>query len=205
MSQESSSPLFRIAMVSMVALIIGASIFKASPEEEQEDEARVEKATEARSHFRHAAPPEEVPPGWDDLDEVDMLTVARSLQRRALMERNGVVSGIIENPDMPEEIRSRFRAEKERLDKLASDYPQMADRSNERVPGAQRLAADGTYTKEFEDVVRQMKMSGTWDEINQSYQKQLLEAMNDPSIPADQRPTQAMVDEAAKQGLIALP
>ena len=203
MSSRSSSLNFLVGIVSLCAVWITFALWNPSRPDPAVDETGEEPAPEPRgSGFRYAPTRERERttfPVEDTVYTEDQ--IRRQLQRRSMMERQEVRKNIVENESMPEAVRSRFRAELDRLDRIAEAHPEIArQESVGDVP--RQMEDDGTFTDEFREVVRVMKQDGVWDRIHDEYVRNLEEAANDPSLPPEDRPTREQIERIRSGGII---
>lgn len=143
--------------------------------------------------FRYANGPQEKA-DRNPLSRNDPHQLQRQLARRAYMENSGFVKNIIENDSMPQEVRSRFSEEKQRLDKLAEEYPEEALKAG-NVPVQNQLDENRNFTPEFEIAVDIMRQTGAWDSQHREFLRQLEKAAQDSSIPPEERPSREFINQ----------
>ncbi|WFB34832.1 hypothetical protein P3T73_11745 [Kiritimatiellota bacterium B12222] len=202
MSQRPKTSLFLLGIISACVLWLSVSSWLKSNTSLKEARA-TESATEEvrQSSFRYAVQDNKDTSSTPSDSTVDLSVVRKQLSRRNQMEKSGMVHDVIENENMPEEIRRRFRNEKMRLDALAKEYPELAAKAD-AVPVSQNIDANGELDPKLKEALVQMKSSGAWDELHDTYLRQLEQAAADETLPADQRPTKEQLDAARKDMVI---
>lgn len=201
MSRHSNSSLFLIGIASMVAVWVTVPFWSRSPQKGEKTVKVVKTPVPVRSGFQYAVP--EGNPRRANVEErgYNQEQLKRQLDRRAHMEKAGLVKNVIENEAMPPEIRSRFLAEKKRLDMLAEEYPQMAAESEKNSVESQ-IASDGSVSPDFQEAMVNMKSSGVWDELHRDFVRQLQAAANDERLPPEERPRPEDIEAIRAGGFI---
>lgn len=200
MSSRPASFNFTILLFSMCAVWLSYPLwsFKGKPESEA-----VPEQTKKEPRFIYEAPQKISLQNFDIQNNTySAPQVYRQLMRRKNMEATGFVENIIENPEIPVELRSRFLKEKLRLDALAIQHPDIAEAVDEKVPSIQHVDSKGNLSQDYKNTFTEIKNSGYWDELHMVYIRQLEEAANDESLPSEQRPTQEFLNRAKEEYLI---
>jgi len=199
MKSHSPSFLFLVGLIGGCALLVSYPMWRRIPEEPPKAEPRpTPRRNSTAFQYAPSAPPETAPGDSFGFNEVQ---VRRQLRRRALMERQRVRKNIVDNPDMPEAVRSRFREELDRLDALAAARPDVAKSvSVAEVP--LQVEEDGSFTPEFQEVVRVLKLSGKWDQLSDKYTDDLEDAANNPDLPPEERPSREVIERARSGGYV---
>lgn len=200
MSRNSNSFLFLIGMTAICAVWLSSPFWKPHPGESVQRENADRSGP--RQRFQYALPERSAPSAGPEAVKIpDREKVQRQLARRAHMEKSGLVKKVIENENIPEEVRSRFRAEKVRLDTLALQYPALSAEADS-VIFPRQVGTDGELTPKFKEAVNMMKSTGDWDRMHYDYVRQLEEAAADDSLPPEERPTRGQIEAARSGGYI---
>jgi hypothetical protein len=64
---------------------------------------------------------------------------------------------------------------------------------------------DGTFTPEFQEVTGMMAHAGVWDQLHDSYIRQLEAAAADPNLPEEEKPTPEDIRRARAERRIPSP
>ncbi|MGA0333102.1 MAG: hypothetical protein ACO3N7_03615 [Kiritimatiellia bacterium] len=193
MSRSSHSLFFFFGIICMLMIWL-TSPFWAGSADKDTTVKRSESPASSPRRFLYAGPDSNAARFTDDTGNAyEVQQLKRQLNQRARMEQSGFVKNVIENPEMPEAVRSRFRKEKERLDALAQEHPDLAAEADQvKIP--RQLADDGSFTPEFRQAVEMMKSSGVWDEMHTQYLRRLEAAAKDESLPPEERPTREDIE-----------
>jgi hypothetical protein len=199
MAEEQTGAWMRGAALVFGLVLITSPLWKPESEEAPPaDRSGVEVPPPAENRvFRHEAALERTRQRADD----DQVVLQQQLYRLARMEREGVVARVVDNPDMPPEIRERFAAEYQRLQQVAAQHPEASRSIRESLPEP-RLKENGEFTESFREVVHNMKVYGVWDQIVDEHVEQMVRDANDPNLPEEERPTAEEIEAFRSQRLI---
>ncbi len=198
MNQDDSGLFFRIGVFAIGLLFLTSPLWKPKAEaEERASEKPVRSAAPGESlQFRHMR---------EDVTltnrEEDEKVLRRQLHRHAMNTRNGFYQNVVENPDMPIEVRERFAVEKKRLEQLAREHPELATSIKESMP-PQQVDENGAFTEEFKKAVHNMKTYGVWDQMVDDHVENLIRDANNPDIPEAERPTPEQIERFRSQRLV---
>jgi len=198
MDQEDSSLYLRIGAFALGVVFLTSPLWKPNAEEIQTPSPVPSNRSAPGESlvFRHGGEPPKV-----RNREAEEKLILRQLRRHSMNQHNGFYQNVVDNPDMPIEVRERFAVERERLEKLAEEYPELAETSQEELP-PRKLNDDGEFTEEFKQAVHNMKTYGVWDQMVDDHLENMIRDANNPDIPEDERPTAEEIERVRSQRLI---
>jgi len=200
MSSRPTSFTFTILLFSMCAVWLSFPLWSFK---EKSGSNAVPEKTKTEPRFIYEAPQKKSPQNFDiQNDTYSAPQIYRQLMRRKNMETTGFIKNVIENPEMPVELRSRFLKEKLRLDALVMQHSDIAEAVDEKVPSIQHVDSEGNLSQDYKNIITEMKNAGDWDELHMDYIRQLEDLANNESLPPEKRPTQEFINRAKQEYLI---
>ncbi|MBC2604699.1 hypothetical protein [Pelagicoccus albus] len=129
--------------------------------------------------------------------------VVRQLDRHARLQELGYYSRILDNPNTHPKIRQRIQAEYDRLEQLAGHNRQLLAfiRSSALPPP---LDEQGRPKAKLSAALKNMKETGAWEDIHQSYVAELERLATDPSTPSADRPTEDYIKMVKEGGILPI-
>lgn len=200
---RNTHPFFFLTGITAMGLVWLSSPFwlTGDPDPVRSENPKPEKVSRQLSGFQYSESGKAPYSAGPVAENVDRQKVQRQLQRRAHMEKSGMVKNVIENENMPEEVRSRFRAEKARLDALANQYPEWAAKED-GIPLPRQVDDNGDLDPKFKEAIAVMKSTGDWDKLHYDFLRKLEAAAADETLPAEERPTREFIDAFKAGGYI---
>jgi len=199
MTQEDSGLFFRIGIFGIGLLFLTSPLWNPDSDEDVSPTDRPSQSVSEPGEslkFRHMR--EDVV--LRNREEEEKI-IRRQLHRHAMNHRNGFYKNVVDNPDMPAEVRERFAKERDRLEKLAGEHPEMAASMQESLPPRQ-VDENGEYTEEFRKAVHNMKTYGVWDQMVDDHVENMIRDANNPDIPEDERPTPEEIEQFRTHRLV---
>lgn len=129
--------------------------------------------------------------------------VTRQLERYARRERRGYYQRKEDNPHIPESVRERYAAERQRLEALAREYPEIMAKAEANLP-APSILPDGSFSPEFQDLTRMLKLYGKTDELMDAHVDDLMQDAEDDDLPASMRPSPEEIRRVREQGILPM-
>jgi hypothetical protein len=197
-----NSLLIGLAWVMVLLILATFPLWRYQPEKPEPEPTSERETASPRSSFRYRNPTS--PSSQPDIDldpSPSVEKIRRQLDRHAQRKQNGFYDRVVDNPEMPAEIRDRFQAEKNRLEDLEESNPAIAaEVSSALLPPP--VNPDGSFSPEFQEVVALMKTYGVWDDMVDNHVEQLMRDAEDSDLPPESRPSQEEIEAVRKQGLI---
>lgn len=201
MEDRRNSCLTGLALSMLCLLALTYPVWRLDPEGEEERRAKPTPRPRAATFQYAEAPRADERAFAREASEPSRDRIRKQLDRHALNKQRGFYQRVVDNPEMPEEMRTRFAKERARLEGLAEAHPDlMAQAERALVPPA--LNPDGSFTPEFAKAVRDLKLYGEWDRMVDSYIEQLVRDSENPDLPPGSRPSVEDIRAAREKGLI---
>ena len=138
-------------------------------------------------------------------DRFDMVTleagIARQLDRHARLRATGYYD-VLDDPNAPAELRDRIQAEHDRLEALTAEHPEQ--NGNQVALPSRQIDREGNLGDELALTLEIKRQYGHWDEFNQNHLRELRRRRDDPTLPEDQRPTEADIRRAYEDRAVPL-
>lgn len=126
--------------------------------------------------------------------------VVRQLDRHVRMRAVGYYDSILGNPNLPEALKSRVRAEHDRLEALAMENRDIVSFIEVNAFPAP-VDSQGNVTPELAVSLEVMRRTGALEGMQKTYITDLKRRAEDRDIPEQDRPTAAEVEAAWKAGI----
>ena len=125
--------------------------------------------------------------------------LVRQLDRHVRMRTVGYYDSILGNPNLPEALKSRVRAEYDRLESLARQNRDIVSFIEVNAfPAA--IDSEGKVDPKLALSIDSMRRDGSLEGLQKSYLNELKRRAVDPELPEQDRPTEEEIEAARKGG-----